>query len=141
MTAQRATMHLAAPPQDVRDVLLDPLALPQWNEAFRSIAGPPQPTVGTRYQLTVRPGLPGHWEYTAIEPDRVEASWHMPGFHEHGTWTLRAQRTGTLVTHAFDHTGPLAAVLSNAYRGVAQLRLHRLDRRLLTIHRPATPPR
>ncbi|HEY2673601.1 MAG TPA: SRPBCC domain-containing protein [Rugosimonospora sp.] len=134
MTSQPASMRLPAPPDQVHAILVDPLALPQWNEAFLSISGPPRPVPGLRYRLTVRPGLPGHWEYTAIQPDRVEAVWGMPGFHEQATWTLRPQDGGTLVTHDFQHTGWLASVLSNAYRGVEDLRLRRLERRLLAVY-------
>ena len=130
MTTQQATRYLAAPWQNIRDVLVDPLALPQWNEAFRSITGPAEPPVGVRYQITVRPSLSGTWEYTAIEPRRIEATWRVPGFREHGIWTLQPQNGGTVVTHAFRHAGPLAAVLRDAYRGVAELRLQRLDQRV-----------
>jgi uncharacterized protein YndB with AHSA1/START domain len=133
MTIQQATMQLAAAPQDIRRVLLDPLALPQWNEAFQSVAGPAQPAVGVEYKIAVRPGLSGTWEYTAIEPDRVEATWKAPGFREQGAWTFQPRGSGTLVTHGFQHAGPLAALLRNAYKGVAELRLRRLSQRLAAV--------
>lgn len=113
MNEQTASARLATGSDRIYAVLTDPLALPQWNEAFLSISGPPQPVAGVRYRLAVRPGLPGHWEYTTIQPDLIEAEWSVPGFRERGTWTLRPHEGGgTLVTHAFQHTGPLAAVLS-----------------------------
>jgi hypothetical protein len=62
------------------DVLLDPLALPLWNEAFLSFDGPATPAVGVRYTLRARPGLSGWLEYTAITPSRIEMSWQVPVF-------------------------------------------------------------
>jgi hypothetical protein len=35
------------------------------------------------------------------------------------------------VTHSFEHAGPLAAVLRNAYRGIAAVRLEWLKDRTL----------
>ncbi|GAA3575238.1 hypothetical protein [Kribbella ginsengisoli] len=116
---QQATLHIEGP---VADVLLDPLALPSWNEAFLSIDGPATPS-GHRYQLRVRPGLTGWLEYTAISPTRIDITWQVPGFHEDGVWQIDQGR----VTHSFEHTGPLAAVLRPAYRGIATVRLQRLS--------------
>ncbi|MET8141526.1 hypothetical protein ABZU32_14560 [Sphaerisporangium sp. NPDC005288] len=49
---------------------------------------------------------------------------------ENGTWLLRPRAEGgTVVTHGFQHQGPLARALSRAYRGVAELRLDRLSQR------------
>jgi hypothetical protein len=42
---------------------------------------------------------------------------------------LQPDGAATVVTHAFRHEGPLARVLSGAYRGVAELRLDRLEAR------------
>jgi hypothetical protein len=111
------------------EVLLDPLALPLWNEAFLGIDGPAVPEVATRYQLRVRPGLSGWLEYTSISPERIEITWQVPGFHERGLWLLGDD----LVTHSFEHAGPLAAVLRSAYHGIAAVRLERLRDRLLVV--------
>lgn len=123
---EQATLALPGSPVDV---LLDPLALPLWNEAFLHIDGPPVPSVGTRYTLRVRPGLSGWLEYTAITSARVEIIWQIPGFHERGVWLIEDGR----VTHSFEHTGPLAAVLRSAYRGIAAVRLERLRQRVLVV--------
>jgi hypothetical protein len=123
---EQATLAIGGSPTEV---LLDPLALPLWNEAFLRIDGPAVPEVGTRYALRVRPGVSGWLEYTAIGPDRVEITWQVPGFHERGLWMF----TEGLVTHSFEHTGPLAAVLRPAYRGIAAVRLGRLAERALAI--------
>lgn len=104
------------------NVLLEPLALPSWNEAFLSIDGPQTPVIGQRYKLRVRPGLTGWLEYTAISPTRIDVTWQVPGFREQGVWLIDQG----LVTHSFVHTGPLAAVLRPAYRGIAAVRLERL---------------
>jgi len=120
---EQATAVIPADQAAIRQALLDVLALPSWNEAFLSIEGPEQPAVGVRYALRVRPGLSGHLEYTAIEPDRIEITWQVPGFHETGTWILGPDQQ---VTHSFTQTGPLAAVLRSAYRGIAAVRLDRL---------------
>jgi hypothetical protein len=130
VTAQHATSAIRAAPADVRRLLLDPLELPSWNPAFQSIDGPSQPAAGTRYAIRVRPGLAGSLEYTLIGPDRIDIAWHVPGFHETGSWTIEPSGGGTLAHHRFQHTGPLASALRHAYRGVASLRLQRLARAL-----------
>ena len=131
MTATRhASLLFDATPHQVRDVLLDALSLPEWNPAFLSMAGPSRVTLDAEYQLVVRPGLTGRLVYRAVDPCRVQMAWHVPGFAEVGTWHLAASRERTLVRHDFTHAGPLAAALGRAYRGVAELRLERLEQRL-----------
>jgi len=122
---EQATLTIPGSPIDV---LLDPLALPLWNEAFLHIDGPRVPVVGTRYSLRVRPGFNGWLEYTAITSAHVEITWQIPGFHERGSWSIDGDR----VTHSFEHTGPLAAVLRSAYRGIAAVRLERLRSRVIS---------
>jgi len=124
---EEARSTIPARPDEIRAALLDVLALPQWNEAFVSLEGPPVPAVGTSYDLQVRPGLRGQLEYAAIEPGRIEIRWQVPGFRETGVWTI--DESG-LVTHTFTQTGPLAALLKSAYRGIAKVRLERLAARL-----------
>jgi hypothetical protein len=116
---EQATLQVNGSPADV---LLDARALPSWNEAFLSIDGPETPVVGQRYHLRVRPGFTGWLEYTAISPSRIDITWQVPGFHEQGVWLIN----DAMVTHSFEHTGPLAAVLRPAYRGIAAVRLERL---------------
>jgi len=124
---EKATDTIPAGQSAIRHVLLDALALPEWNEAFLSIDGPKEATVGARYALRVRPGLTGELQYTVIEPDRIEITWHVPGFREVGTWTVTAD---SQVTHTFEQTGPLATVLRPAYRNIATIRLARLANRV-----------
>lgn len=124
---EQATDTVPATPAAIRQVLLDALALPEWNEAFLGIHGPAQASVGARYDLRVRPGLAGELQYTVIEPDRIEITWQVPGFREVGEWTIGADGQ---VTHAFEQTGPLATVLRPAYRNVAIIRLARLTNRI-----------
>ncbi|TCC57990.1 hypothetical protein E0H73_26950 [Kribbella pittospori] len=123
---EQATLPIPADRSAIRAVLLDVLALPAWNEAFVSLSGPSVPAVGTPYALQVRPGLSGRLQYAAIEPNRIEIHWHVPGFRETGVWTIGPD----LVTHTFIQSGPLAAVLKPAYRGIAQVRLDRLAARV-----------
>lgn len=123
---EQATLKISGSPAKV---LLDPLALPQWNEAFLSIDGPRTPEVGQRYKLRVKPGLTGWLEYTAITEQRIEVTWQIPGFREQGVWLL----DDDTVTHSFEHAGPLAAVLRNAYRGIAAVRLERLKDHTLLV--------
>ncbi len=73
--------------------------------------------------------MSGWLEYTAISPQRIEITWQVPGFHEHGVWLLDSG----VVTHSFEHNGPLAAVLRSAYRGIATVRLERLRDRMLVV--------
>jgi hypothetical protein len=121
---EQATDTIPASPAAIRHVLLDALALPEWNEAFLAIEGPQD---GNHYALRVRPGLTGELQYTVIEPDRIEITWQVPGFREVGTWTVTAD---SQVTHTFEQTGPLATVLRPAYRNVATIRLARLTNRV-----------
>jgi uncharacterized protein YndB with AHSA1/START domain len=129
---ERATRIIPADPHRIRAVLLDPRALPLWNDAFLSVDGPAHPAVGQQYALRVRPGLNGRLEYTAIESDRIEMRWEAPGFHEAGTWAIGESR---LVEHAFTQAGPLAALLRTAYRGIAAVRLDRLAERVAQLSR------
>jgi hypothetical protein len=71
-----------------------------------------------------------------LEDQRIDTTWRVPGFHENGTWRFERHGPDTLVTHEFRHEGPLARLLSNAYRGVAELRLDRLAQR--AAGRPST---
>jgi hypothetical protein len=124
---EQATDTIPASQAAIRHVLLDALALPEWNEAFLSIDGPADAQANTRYDLRVRPGLTGELQYTVIEPDRIEITWQVPGFREVGTWTIAADGQ---VTHTFEQTGPLATVLRPAYRNIATIRLARLANRI-----------
>ncbi|GLW07478.1 hypothetical protein Misp01_26080 [Microtetraspora sp. NBRC 13810] len=130
MTSQASTRYVPAPLSRVRQVLLDPLALPDWNSAFLTLAGPAHAATGVSYPITVRGGFSGSWEYTKITDRRIDADWRFPGFLENGTWRLRPHGDGTVVTHEFRHQGPMARILSKAYRGVAELRLDRLVQRV-----------
>jgi hypothetical protein len=69
-----------------------------------------------------------------IEPDRVEFVWEVPGFHETASWMIGPEGE---VTHGFSQSGPLAAVLRPAYRGIAAVRLGRLTNRLSQLARAA----
>lgn len=124
---EQATETIHAVPAAIRHVLLDALALPEWNEAFQAIDGPVEADLGTHYALRVRPGFAGELQYTAVEPDRIEIIWQVPGFREVGTWTISAD---SRVTHTFEQSGPLATVLRPAYRNIATIRLARLANRV-----------
>lgn len=124
---EQATATIAAGTAAARQVLLDALALPEWNEAFLGIDGPAEPTTTSRYALRVRTGLTGELRYPVIEPDRIEIHWQAPGFAEVGIWTLDPDGR---VTHAFEQTGPLATVLRPAYKGIAAVRIDRMINRI-----------
>ncbi len=124
---EQATEVIPADPTAIRHVLLDALALPEWNEAFLTIVGPEQAELGARYALQVRPGLAGELQYTAVAADRIEITWQVPGFREVGIWTIGPDRQ---ITHTFEQSGPLATVLRPAYRNVATIRLARLANRV-----------
>ena len=124
---EQATETITAHTVAIRHVLLDALALPEWNEAFQAIDGPAEPGSGAKYSLRVRPGFVGELQYTVIEPDRIEITWQVPGFREVGTWTISPD---SQVTHTFEQSGPLATVLRPAYRNIATIRLARLANRV-----------
>lgn len=126
---EQAERLFAASPHQVRAVLLDPLALPEWNPAFSTVSGPREADTRHEYRITAR-GLPGSLAYEAIEPRTIRMAWQVTGFVEVGTWTMTTTGAGTSVHHKFVHSGPLARFLRRAYRGVADLRLDRLADRL-----------
>lgn len=126
-----ASLLVDAPRPTVHAVLLDALALPAWNPAFLRVTGPSEAGLAAPYRITVRPGLSGVFTYETVEPGHVRMVWQVPGFAETADWWLHAEGERTLVRHDFTHQGPLAAVLRQAYQGVAGLRLDRL-RRVLT---------
>ncbi|WP_371406536.1 hypothetical protein OHA10_13455 [Kribbella sp. NBC_00662] len=124
---EQATETIHAGTAAIRHVLLDALALPEWNEAFLAIDGPAEADLGSSYALRVRPGFAGELQYTVVEPDRIEISWQVPGFREVGTWTIGPD---SQVTHTFEQSGPLATVLRPAYRNIATIRLACLANRV-----------
>ncbi len=120
---------ISAPPPVVRQILLEPTALAEWNPAFLSVQGPDLAITQQRYPIQVRGGLSGHWEYRKITDDVIEGYWEVPGLTETNTWELRPYGTGTHVTHSFQHRGAVAALLRPAFANVAELRLSRLAQR------------
>jgi uncharacterized protein YndB with AHSA1/START domain len=118
---------IAAPAELVRGILLRPLALPEWNPAFLAIAGSADAAIGHVHSLTVAGGLRGEFRYTAIEPDRVDMMWNVPGMLERCSWVLEPERRGTRVSHEVRRTGPLAIVLRSQTQTLPRLRLNRLS--------------
>jgi hypothetical protein len=115
----------------VRKVLLQVTQIAQWNPAFLSIAGSSTARIGDPHPIQVRGGLSGHFQYDAIDRERIESSWQVPGLRETNYWQLSATNEhSTTVTHGFTQTGQLAALLRNATRGVTELRLTRLKARV-----------
>ncbi|MGH8826159.1 MAG: SRPBCC family protein [Jiangellaceae bacterium] len=131
MSGEHAEVVIPATPDEVRGVLLDPLALPAWNPAFYTVSGPTQAAIGVQYRIRVRPGLTGVAEYTTITPNRIGLAWNVPGFREVGSWTFEPRGAGTFARHEFQQSGPLATALRPAHRGVAGLRMERLAQYLL----------
>jgi hypothetical protein len=127
---QSAQKLIPATLQTIRTVLLEPSALPDWNPAIHTVAGPDHARVGPRYRITARGGLSGHLEYREITENRIAVHFQVQGLREDGWWLLTPQESGTQVQHGFVHSGPLARLLSHAYQGVAQLRLSRLQDRI-----------
>src|SRR5262245_38661353 len=122
----QAAVTVAAPIAMVRHVLLSPLELPNWNPAFRRLTGPQNPTLGDRYQLSVRSRLTGHVWYAASGATHIETRWKVPGLAEDASWDLNAHDRTTMVTHRFQHTGQLTPLLERAFSGVGDRRLGRL---------------
>ena len=140
MTTQRSEVLIRAPLDRVREILLRPLELPEWNAAFTALAGPATPSVGD-HDLTIRNGLKGSLQYEHIDARRVVVRWSTLGFRESATWSLEPNGEMTRVVHEFDHEGGLALLLRHAFRTVAQQRNERLARRAEAGLReiPATP--
>ena len=129
MNTAEAHILVPAPLRTVRQILLEPTALAEWNPAFLSVGGPEAAIVGRRHPLTARGGLTGHWEYRSIGEHHIEACWEVPGLTETNSWYLAPHDGGTRVTHSFTNRGALATLLRPAFTGVAELRLDRLSER------------
>jgi len=126
MSTTASHILIPAPVRTVRQILLEPTALAEWNPAFLSVGGPPDALVGRRHPLVARGGLRGHWEYRTIGEDLIVGAWEVPGLAETNSWSVLPHGEGTHVTHSFTHRGSLAALLRPAFAGVADLRLDRL---------------
>ncbi|POX43750.1 SRPBCC family protein [Streptomyces sp. Ru72] len=137
MTLHSAHVLINAPVDVVRQILLEPAALADWNPAFLSIEAPRTAVVGQRYPIKVKGGLSGFLEYRAISGTLIEAHWETVGFREDHSWELNAHRGGAHVRHTFEHHGVLAGVLRSAFAGVAELRLGRLAARAEARNTPA----
>ena len=129
MSTQRSEILIRAPLERIRQILLTPLELPEWNPAFTALAGPTNPSEGQRYDLTIRNGLKGSLQYEHIDARRVVVRWSTVGFRESATWSLEPNGEMTRVVHEFDQEGGLALLLRRAFRTVAQQRNERLARR------------
>lgn len=129
MNTASSHILIPAPVHVVRQILLEPTSLADWNPAFLSVRGPAEAIVGERYPLTGRGGLRGHWEYRAIGETLIEGYWEVPGLSETNTWRVLPHGNGTHVTHSFTNQGALATLLAPAFSNVADLRLGRLAER------------
>ncbi|GAA3824670.1 hypothetical protein GCM10022403_067610 [Streptomyces coacervatus] len=129
MNTRSSHILIQAPPAVIRQILLEPTQLADWNPAFLGIKGPVQAIVGEHYPIVTRGGLSGHWEYRRITDEVMEGRWAVPGLTEDNVWQLEPYGSGTHVTHSFQQRGPLAAVLRSATANVADLRLDRLSQR------------
>ncbi len=131
MTDQQETVLITADVREVREVLLQVAEIAEWNPAFLSIAGSSTARVGDPHRIRVRGGLSGRFQYDLISAERIDTSWRVPGLRETNHAKLQATADqATMVTHGFTQTGPLATMLRNATRGVAELRLARLKARV-----------
>jgi hypothetical protein len=129
MTARSSQVVVNAPLQVVRQILLEPSALADWNPAFLSVKAPHTAAVGQRYPVWTRGALKGFLEYRQVTGTLIAAHWEVPGFIEDHSWELRPHHNRTYVKHLFKHRGALAALLRPAFANVAELRLGRLAER------------
>ncbi|MDQ0776254.1 hypothetical protein QF026_004720 [Streptomyces aurantiacus] len=129
MNTAASHILISTPVRIVRQILLEPTELAEWNPAFLSVKGPTQALIGRQYPLVARGALRGHWEYLSIGESLIEGRWKVPGLTETNSWSLLPRDEGTHVAHSFTHQGALAAVLRPAFAGVADLRLDRLAER------------
>ncbi|WP_405584592.1 SRPBCC family protein [Streptomyces sp. NBC_01190] len=118
-----------APVHVVRQLLLQPTGMSDWNPTFLSVSGSQQAVLGEQYAIQTRGGLTGHFEYRSIVGTRIEAHWAVPGFSETQRWELSPYNYGTHVRHTFEHHGSLTSLNRPAFAEVAPLRLNRLAAR------------
>lgn len=129
MTTHSAQTVIRAPLHTVRQILLEPSALPDWNPAFLSVNAPHTATAGPRYPLRTRGALRGFLEYRHITDTRITAHWEVPGLTEDHTWQLHPDSNHTHTTHTLHHHGTLATLLRPAFTNAPALRLDRLAQR------------
>jgi hypothetical protein len=138
MSEQEAARPVRASAEQVMHLLRQPALLPAWNPAFISLTADGPVTPGVQFPLRVRPGLAGSFEYVTLDPLMVGMRWSVAGLVEDSRWRVEPQTPGwSIVTHWLRRRGPLASVLARADRGIAGLRLARLDEFLAGT--PATP--
>lgn len=123
---------IEAPSVRIHEVLLAAPQLPEWNPAFRTVAGIESAGPGERYKLEIIRGLRGTLHYPRITAEAVMMEWEVPGMWELGTWSLESDGSSvrTRVTHTVQRSGPLAAILSGALDTLPSLRLERLAQHL-----------
>ena len=131
MPDRTAHARVQAPPEAVRDVLLNVSALPEWNAALRDVATThTRATSGHTYAVTTRLPGSGQLVYDVIEQRCITWRLTVLGGTEVGEWRLDTVPGATLVTHTIRHSGPTFAMLRGAMRDVPRMRLGRLVVRL-----------
>jgi polyketide cyclase/dehydrase/lipid transport protein len=123
-----ATAIVAAEPGRIREVLLDPAAMPGWNPALLSLTGTGEAVLDHPYPVVVRGGLRGHMTYRRIQDDQIDIDYRVRllGLEE-GTWILEVvDPDHTRVRHTFKHEGFAGGLTAGIFRGVAGLRVGRL---------------
>lgn len=127
-----ATRPIPARAERIRGILLDPAAMPDWNPALLALTGGGPAVVGHRYPIVLRGGFHGRMVYRSITDSRVDIDFDLGVGRENGWWELTDQPEAgiTVVRHAFVHPGLAGRIMAGAFRGVAELRVGRLDDRI-----------
>jgi hypothetical protein len=131
MSSYQSQLSIPVPRGMIRGILLEPAALPEWQQWLRAVSAPYRGQVGVRYPVTVRGGLGGHLTYAMTGERRVELGWRVPGMAQSDTWTLIPDGSGTLVRHAIEASGPVARLFRGSLEDAADLRLQRLAERAM----------
>jgi uncharacterized protein YndB with AHSA1/START domain len=127
MSLVTASIRIAAPPQDVWKLVMDPACLRDWVTIHRKLVhaddGPPRVGYTMDQQIHLRGvSLEVHWTLTQCRPGE-RAVWEGRGparSHAHSEYILRAEGDGTRFDYRNEFRpplGPVGALVSRALVG------------------------
>lgn len=110
------TVHIAAPPERVWQVLVDIARWPEWASNMQSVVpeGSGSFGLGSRARVTPKAFAGAVWEVTEWEPGRsfVWEAQVAPGWRMRATHAVEADGAGTRATASVEATGPLGLMLT-----------------------------
>jgi len=127
MSLVTASIHIAAPPADVWEMVMDPTRLGEWVTIHRALLHADDGTPRVGYTMDQRVHMRGasldvHWKLAECEPGKL-AVWEGRGparSRARSEYVLRAQEGGTWFDYRNEFRpplGPVGAIVSRALVG------------------------